>query len=164
MKKVIMFLMALMTAFHTSSIKAEPMEEPDQTITISTRNLCANDVDDYDFDWDPEENQIEELESPETFDEIFESLDFVTETLSEIDSGDECYDYMVEAVDTFRGYVEEGAAKEIISEDYFKDAFDEILSSYEEEDEENEFLMAKSSGGSIALRSIGNPKNSFGLR
>lgn len=148
MKKIIIFLMTLMTIFQASSVRnKQPTIDPEETITISTRNLLrANSTDEYNFDWDPEANQIEELESPETFDEIFDSIDFATETLTELGSGDECYDYMMEAVDKFRTYVEEGAKEEIISEDYFKDAFEEILEPYKEDDEV-ETLRARSSAG-----------------
>lgn len=86
--------MTLMTIFQASSVRnKQPTIDSEETITISTRNLLrANSTDEYNFDWDPEANQIEELESPETFDEIFDSIDFVTETLTELGSGDECYD------------------------------------------------------------------------
>lgn len=52
--------MTLMTIFQASSVRnKQPTIDPEETITISTRNLLrANSTDEYNFDWDPEANQI----------------------------------------------------------------------------------------------------------
>lgn len=126
--------MALMTTFQTASIKSGHTSNPEQTITATPRHLMNVDTSgDYDFNWDSEENKIEELESPESFDDIYVSLDMISETLSNVEDYGDFYNDAVEAIETFRACVEEGAEEEIISEDFFKDIFDEILEPYSEE-------------------------------
>lgn len=112
--------MALMTAFQTASIKSGHTSNPEQTITATPRHLMNVDTSgDYDFNWDSEENKIEELESPESFDDIYVSLDMISETLSNVEDYGDFYNDAVEAIETFRACVEEGAEEEIISEDFF---------------------------------------------
>lgn len=161
MKRLIVFLMSLMMGFNISSIKSKPTNNQEEAITFSTQNLLrANNFDEYDFDWNPDENQIEELESPESFDDIFASLDMVTETLANIDEQGELYDCALDAINTFRTYVEEGVEKETISENYLKDAFETILQTYEEE-EENDNTRARSSSGVTSFNIYWEAKKFF---
>lgn len=125
--------MAIMTAFQASAIKpADPTQ--DETITISAHNLFgANEQFDDGIDWDPDANQIDNIQTPETFDEIYYNLDLATDAIYQAGGDSEYFEPMVEALETFRGYVEEAETMEVLNDDYFKDAFENIVSSYSEE-------------------------------
>ena len=125
--------MAVLTSFQASTVKpAEP--KYDETITISTHGLFdANQQFDDGIDWDPDTNKIEEIQTPETFDDIYYNLDLVTDALNQTGDDGECFESIVEALDTFKGYVQEAETMEVLNDDYFKDAFESIVSSFSDE-------------------------------
>lgn len=91
MKKIMLATLALMTILSLSPIERNKNEFSfDQNDCLTNRILRANDEDD--FTWEYKGVKIDEIESPDNFDQIYKSIDLVINEVKNTEEKGEEYE------------------------------------------------------------------------
>lgn len=132
MKKIMLATLALMTILNLSPVGRNKNEFSfDQNDCLTNRILRANDEDD--FTWEYKGVKIDEIESPDNFDQIYKSIDLVINEVKNTEEKGEEYEKIINSVQLFKQGVDSAIKLESIDEDYFVDLFDNIVGLYNEE-------------------------------